>query len=124
MSLPEAPRGEAPLPHTEPVSIARVAFTAALGPLAWFVDLSLRFFLVEFGVARAHEGVVIAVGATAFAVALTAALGCHRLRRRARAQGGEVDFAAILGVTLGAFSALVIAAALLPHLYFDGVGTP
>jgi hypothetical protein len=128
MSAPEASRGEAPLPdtepHTEPVSMARATLTAALGPLAWFVDLSVRFFLVEFGFARTHEGVVIAIGAVACAVALGAALACQRMRARVRAQGSEVGFAALLGVALGSFSALVIAAALLPHLYFDGVGTP
>jgi hypothetical protein len=124
MSAPEAAPGEAALPPTEPVSMARATLTAALGPLAWFVDLSVRFFLVEFGFARTHEGVVITIGAVACAVALAAALACHRLRARVRARGNEVDFAATLGVGLGAFSALVIAAALLPHLFFEGAGTP
>jgi hypothetical protein len=118
----------------ERVSVARVAFTAALGPIAWFTDLSLRFFLVEFGFARSHEGVVIAIGVFACAIALAAAAACQRLRRRALAHsslsqgspshGSELGFAATLGAALGVFSALVIAAALLPHLYFDGAATP
>lgn len=124
MSAPHTPAAEPQQPQPERVSIARVALTAAVGPLAWFMDLSVRFFMVEFGFARAHEGVVVAVGASACALAGGAAIACHRLRVRAQRPSSELDFAATLGVALGAFSALVIAVALVPHLYFDGAGVP
>jgi hypothetical protein len=109
---------------TAPVSFATATLVALLGPAAWFVDLSTRFFLVEFGVARAHEPIVLALGVLACLVALAASLASHRLRLRSTGQKGEVEFVAALGVALGAFSALVIAAALVPHFYFDGSATP
>ena len=117
------PRSELAADAASPghVSFLRAALTAALGPSAWFVDLSARFFLVEFGFAREHEGVLVALGAALCAVAIGSALASARLRSRARGQPGEAEFTAVLGVALGAFSALVIAAALLPHLSFDGM---
>jgi hypothetical protein len=107
-----------------PVSFARVLLTALAGPAAWFIDLSTRFFLVEFGVARASEGRVLALGVGFCVIALVAGLASYRLRSRVHDQKGEAEFVASLGVALGVFSALVIASALVPHLYFDGVVTP
>jgi hypothetical protein len=103
----------------------RAAVTAALGgPAAWFADLCARFFLVEFGVARAREPAVLAVGVAFLTLAVGASVTSHRLHARAKAKAGELEFVTALGVALGAFSALVIAAALIPHIYFDGGTTP
>jgi hypothetical protein len=97
---------------------------AATGPCAWFVDLSARFFLVEHGVAREHEGVLIGVGLFFCLVALGASNACLRLSRRVKGAGGEVLFVATLGAALGLFSAISIGAALVPHYFFDGVTSP
>ena len=106
------------------VSLARAVTAAVGGPAAWFADLCARFFLVEFGVARAHEPAILALGVAFFALAVGASIASHRLHARTRAKGGELEFVTALGIALGAFSALVIAAALVPHLYFDGGSTP
>lgn len=62
-AAPGAQEPADPKAPSEPhVSFRRAALVAALGPAAWFVDLSTRFFLVEFGFARQNEGWVIAIG--------------------------------------------------------------
>lgn len=120
-----SPGLELEAPGAEPrIGIGPVAIAAAMGPCAWFVDLGVRFLLVELGVARERESIVVAVGLALWAVAVISAIASHRLRQRARGQRGEAEFAATLGVALNAFSALVIFAALVPHLFFDGAGAP
>jgi cation transport ATPase len=107
-----------------PASLAAAVALALTGPLVTLGDLSLRFFLVEFGFARQHEAIVLAVGVVSCALALGACVGSNRLRKSARGRAREVEFMASLGVALAAFSAVVIVAALLPHAYFDGEGSP
>lgn len=124
-AAPGAQEPADPKAPSEPhVSFRRAALVAALGPAAWFVDLSTRFFLVEFGFARQNEGWVIAIGAAFCGVAIASGLASKRLRVRARGQPGEAEFAALLGVALGAFSALAIAASLVPHVFLDGGSPP
>jgi hypothetical protein len=110
--------------RTPPVTLGRALLAAAAGPCAWFVDLSTRFFLVEFGAAREHEGVLIGVGVFFCLVALVASVACLRLSRRVKGHGGEVELVAMLGVALGLFTAITIGAALVPHYFFDGAASP
>jgi hypothetical protein len=106
------------------VTLGRAVLAGATGPGAWFVDLSTRFFLVELGAAREHEGVLIGVGLFFCLVALGSSVACLRLSRRVKGQGNEVELVATLGVALGLFSAITIGAALVPHYFFDGVTSP
>jgi hypothetical protein len=116
--------GSDPQAHPPRPTFGRAVVAAAAGPCAWFLDLSSRFFLVEFGAARDHEGLVIVLGLFFCLVALGASLVSLRLWQRVRGQGGELEFVTALGLPLAVFSAIVIAAALVPHYYFDGAASP
>jgi hypothetical protein len=114
-----------PLPSGDtPASLGRAVAFAVAGPVLALSDLSTRFFLVEAGFARQHEGIVLGIGAVFCALALGASVVSRHLQRHARGRAREVEFVCALGVALGAFSAVVIVAALLPHAYFAGEGTP
>lgn len=80
--------------------------------------------VVESGVAGPHERGVMAIGVFALSIAAVSSVACAGIRRRARALGGDTELVASLGIALGAFSALVIAAELVPHYFFDGVSPP
>jgi hypothetical protein len=106
------------------VGFAYAVTLAASGPSLWFTDLVSRYFLVEAGVARAHEPLVAAIGVLCASFAAgTSAWAAWALRARAP-EARDVRFVLQLGVVLGAFSALVIGAALVPHLFFGGVEPP
>lgn len=105
-------------------SLRRALVLALAGPAFSLLDLTVRSFLVELGVARAHEGIVIGIGAVSCALALGAAALSRHEEQRAIGQSREVAFVCSLGTALGAFSAIVILSMLLPHVYLDGGATP
>lgn len=99
---------------------ARLWAPALAGPSAWFLDLNTRYFLAEAGVAAAHPLAVLLVGVVCLAIALGASAVSWRAHRRLSPQDHGARFVALLGAVLSGYSAIVIAAMLLPHLFFDG----
>jgi hypothetical protein len=106
------------------VGFGRVCLAAFAGPGAWALDLVTRYFLVESGVAGPHELGVMAVGWVALLIAAGSSAGCVGIHRRVRGHGRDAEFVALLGAALGAFTALVIGAELVPHYFFDGRSPP
>lgn len=90
------------------------------GPSAWFIDLNTRYFLVESGVAAAHPVAAPCVGVACLLIAAGASARCWRVHGRLAAEDHGSRFVALIGCVLSGYSALVIAAMLLPHLFFDG----
>jgi hypothetical protein len=84
------------------------------------VDLNTRYFLVESGVAAAHPLAVPGVGVVCLLVAAGASAACWRVHQRLNPDDHGARFVALLGCVLAGYSAVVIAAMLLPHLFFDG----
>ena len=127
MSAPttDPPSSSAPAERRPPpVRFGRICWAAFAGPGAWALDLVTRYFLVESGVAGPHELGVMAIGLVAALVAVSSSAVCAGIRRRVRGQGADAEFLASLGVALGAFTALVIGAELVPHYFFDGRSPP
>lgn len=106
------------------VGFARAVALAALGPGLWFADLVARYFLVEAGVAREHELLVAGIGIACALLAASTSVGSAWALRARVPEARDVRFLLELGVVLGAFSALVIGAALVPHLFFGGAEPP
>ena len=126
MSAPttgHSPASAASEPHARPPRFGRICWAAFAGPGAWAIDLVVRYFLVESGVAGPHERGVMTIGLVAALSAAGSSVLCAGMRRRARGLGGA-ELIASLGIALGAFTALVIAAELVPHYFFDGVSPP
>lgn len=95
----------------------------AAGPLAWFLDLNVRYFFAE---ARRTELVAYVVASASATVAVGAAAFCLAYSRRFSphdTDSGERTrhFVALGGSVLNAFFALLILGALLSNLFF-GVG--
>jgi hypothetical protein len=111
-------------PRDPPVRFGRICWAAFAGPGAWAVDLVARYFLVESGVAGPHELAVMTIGIVAVLIAAASSIVCAGMRRRARGHGADAELLASLGVALGAFTALVIGAELVPHYFFDGLSPP
>jgi hypothetical protein len=98
----------------------RALWLAALGgPLAWFLDLVTRYFLVESGRASGHERSVSLVGLAFAVLAVSAGAGSLRNLRRLGGSGAGAELVAALGGGLALLSLLAILAALLPHLFLD-----
>jgi hypothetical protein len=93
---------------------------ALMGPVAWFLDLNTRYFLVESGVAAVHPIAVPCVGVVWLLVAASASAAGWRTHRRLAQHDRGASFVALLGCVLSGYAALVILAMLLPHLFFDG----
>lgn len=123
-AVEQAPGSSAAARRHEPLRFGRLCWAAFAGPGAWALDLVARYFLVEAGVAGPHELGVMAIGVVAALIAAASSAVCAGMLRRARGQGTDREFIATLGVALGAFSALVIGAELVPHYFFDGVSPP
>jgi hypothetical protein len=99
-------------------SLLRISLFALAGPSLWFIDLVARYFLVEAGAARQHPILVLSVGVSSALLASAASLACARIARSLSEREPTPRFLAALGAALGAFSALVIGAALIPHVFF------
>jgi hypothetical protein len=109
----ESARGHAP-------RRASVWVPALAGPVAWFLDLNTRYFLVESGVAALHPTLVPCVGIVCLLIAAAASAAGWRTHRRLAQHARGASFVALLGSVLSGYAALVILAMLLPHLFFDG----
>jgi hypothetical protein len=92
------------------------------GATAWFLDLCVRYFLVEAGWAQTRELRVAAVGGLALLCALAALIACVRKARRLHRPDGNAPgfFVATCGIGLNALFALLIAATLSMHLLLSG----
>jgi hypothetical protein len=112
MQQPHAPSGTVEQ-HAVGTGILWVA--ALTGPCAWFLDLVTRYFLVESGWASRHEPVVVAVGIGFALLAAFAGLVSFRNFKLIHTERAGARLVAALGAGMGAFSCLVIIAALLPH---------
>jgi hypothetical protein len=118
---PAAPRSEPPGAagsEDAPRRIPSLSLLVLSGPLIWFSDLVTRYFLVEAGADRQHPLLVLSVGMVGGVLALGASVACWRVGRSIPERQPTPRFMAFAGVALGAFSALAIGAALVPHIFF------
>jgi hypothetical protein len=105
------------------VRARRLVWTSSLacaGPAAWFLDLNLRYFLVESGVAARHPTAVPCAGIALVFIAAGASVANWRRHRRLAARDPGASFLALLGCVLSGYAAIVMIAMLVPHLFLDG----
>jgi hypothetical protein len=116
-AIPDGDRQSAGPPTPRPIWIWSPALA---GPVAWFLDLNTRYFLVESGVAARHPIAIPCIGLVYLLIAGAAsAAGWRRYRQLAQHAHGA-RFVVLLGCVLSGYAALVILAMLLPHLFYDG----
>jgi hypothetical protein len=100
-------------------SVPRLWLAALGGPVAWFLDLVTRYFLVESGRASDQEKCVGLLGLAFAVLAISAgAVSMRNLRRLGDSAAGAALVAA-LGGGLALLSLLAILAGLLPHFFLD-----
>lgn len=88
-----------------------------LPPVAWAVDLTVRYALVPYICNHKTEWMLVAVTIVALIAALYGGASAWRGRKRAMSDAMRVRFMSIAGLFLSVFFAIVILANAVPHLY-------
>ena len=99
--------------HIRPSSVALWCGILA-GPIAWAIDLELRYMLVGYACAKQATWLLPVIG---LFMLLIPAFGVLQARRGWVTDEGRVRFMAMAGMILSIFSAIAIAASEIPDIF-------
>ena len=88
------------------------------GPIAWGLDLELRYMLVDYACAKQAHWLLPLIGVVLFLVAIFGATQARRgWNPDESTQPNRVRFMSVAGLTLSIFSAIAILASEIPNIF-------